>query len=267
MDYMGGGHSFLLFAKESQTTFLEPRAGFPRNSKQAPLRLRGVCMLRSLAPESFLVRSLHKTLFACLLLVPLTAAAPLCRADDWKYEETHKDARDFVSGGMLHVHLGVGDLHVKRGDGDKLHLTYTIKSRRERNVKDAHVDFDVRGNDAVIEFHAPSGDNTEFDVELEVPANTNLDLHEKVGDLTVENVEGDKELDLGVGDIRIASEHASSEHAKYRLVHASAGIGDVNGGDYGETSGWLGKTLKYRGEGKYELRAHVGVGDIHLEGK
>jgi hypothetical protein len=50
-------------------------------------------------------------------------------------------------------------------------------------------------------------------------------------------------------------------------VHASTGIGDVDGDGYGDTSGWLGKTLKYHGEGKYELRAHVGVGDIHLEGK
>jgi len=50
-------------------------------------------------------------------------------------------------------------------------------------------------------------------------------------------------------------------------VHASAGIGDVSGAGYGETSGWLGKTLKYHGDGKYELRAHVGVGDINLEGR
>jgi hypothetical protein len=50
-------------------------------------------------------------------------------------------------------------------------------------------------------------------------------------------------------------------------VRASSGIGDVNGEGYGETSGWLGKSLKYRGDGKYELRAHVGVGDIKLEGR
>ena len=203
----------------------------------------------------------HETLVVCLLLfgsIPLCAATP----NDWNYEETRSEARDFVAGGMLHVHMSVGDLHLRRGDGDKIRLHYTIKSRRERNVKDSHVDIDVRGNDAVIEFHAPSGGNTQFDVDLEVPASTNLDVHQKVGDLTVENVEGDKELDLGVGDIRVASEHSA-----YRLVHASAGIGDVNGDGYGETSGWLGKTLKYHGEGKYELRAHVGVGDIRLEGK
>ena len=212
---------------------------------------------------------LHKTLMACLLVVPFSAA-PLSAADDWNhnwnYEETHTDARDFVVGGMLHVHLTVGDVHIKRGDSNKIQLRYTVKSRRERNVKDAHVDFEVRGNDAMIQFHSPSGGNTQFDVELEVPSNTNLDVHEKVGDVTVDNVEGDKDLELSVGDIHVADEH-SQDRAGYRLVRANTGIGDVNGDGYGETSGWLGKTLKYHGEGKYELRAHVGVGDINLESK
>jgi len=100
-----------------------------------------------------------------------------------------------------------------------------------------------------------------FDVELELPAKTNLDVHDKVGDVTVEDIEGDKDLTLGVGDIRV-----SNAGSTYRLINASTGIGDVNSDGYGETSGWLGKTLKYHGEGKYELRAHVGVGDIRLEG-
>jgi hypothetical protein len=200
--------------------------------------------------------ALYKALMVCLVL------APLCAAKDWNYEETHSDAREFAAGGFLHVRLSVGDMHIKRGDTNKISLRYTIKSRRERNLKEASVDFDVRGNDATIEFHSPSSSNTQFDVELEVPQNTNLDAHVKVGDVTVDDVEGDKDLSLGVGDIRVGNGGAG-----YRLVNASAGIGDVHGEGYGETSGWLGKKLKYHGDGKYELRAHVGIGDIHLEGK
>ena len=197
-----------------------------------------------------------KTVFACLLLVPF------CLASDWDYEETHSDSRDFIAGGTLHVRLSVGDLRIKRGEANRISLHYTVKSRRERNVKEARVEFDVRGNDADIEFHSPYSGNTQFDVELQVPPNTNLDVHEKVGDLTVEAIEGDKDLTLSVGDIRVAKGPSD-----YRLVRASAGIGDVDGDGYGETSGWLGKTLRYHGDGKYELRAHVGVGDITLEGK
>src|ERR1700680_3336530 len=100
---------------------------------------------------------------------------------------------------MIHVRLSVGDVRILRSDSNKIRLHYTVKSRRESRVKEAHVDFEVRGNDARIEFHAPSGGNTQFDVELEVPQNANLDVHEKVGDLTVEDIEGDKDLELGVG--------------------------------------------------------------------
>jgi hypothetical protein len=207
-------------------------------------------------PQRSLLRSIYKVVLLCVFLVPL------CAADDWNYQETHTDARDFVSGGFLHVHFSVGDIHVKRGDSSKIRLEYTVKSRREKNLKEAHVDFNIRGNDATIEFHSPLGGNTNFDVELEIPQNTNLDVHQKVGDMTVDNIDGDKDLSLGVGDIHIATEHTG-----YRLVRADTGIGDVNSDGYGETSGWLGKTLKYRGDGKYELRAHVGVGDIHLDGK
>lgn len=207
--------------------------------------------------SSFLrLAQLHKAVLLCLVLVPL------CAASDWNYEESHTDSRDFVAGGSLHVRLSVGDIQIRRGTTNKINLRYTVKSRREHNVKDAHVDFEIRGNDANLEFHAPHSGNTQFDVELEVPANTNLDVHEKVGDMTVEDIEGDKDLELSVGDIRVANGHSG-----YRVVHASAGIGDVNSDGYGSTSGWLGKTLKYHGDGKYELRAHVGVGDITLEGK
>ena len=204
---------------------------------------------------------LHKTILVCLSLIPF-CAAPRCAANDWNYEETHSDAREFVAGGFVHVRLSVGDMHIRRGDSNKISVRYTIKSRHERNVKEAHVDFDVHGRDATIEFRAPSGANTQFDVELEVPQKTNLDVHDKVGDVRVEDVEGDKDLTLGIGDIRVANGREG-----YRLVNASAGIGDVNGEGYGETSGWLGKRLKYRGDGKYELRAHVGIGDIKLQGK
>ena len=203
---------------------------------------------------------LHKTIIVCLLLTPFCSASNGNR--DWNYEETRSDSREFSAGGFVHLRLGVGDVHVKRGDTAKISLHYTIKSRHESNLKEARVDFDVKGSDATIEFHAPTGGNTQFDVDLEVPENTNLDVHAKVGDVTVEDVEGDKDLNLGVGDIRV-----NSGHTGYRVVNASTGIGDVNGDGYGETSGWLGKKLKYHGDGKYELRAHVGVGDISLEGK
>jgi hypothetical protein len=217
---------------------------------------RGIPMARIPALP---LRHLYQAVLLILILAPFCLAHGF---DDWKYEETHSDSREFAAGGMLHVHLKVGDLHIRRGDTNRISVRYTIKSRHEQNVKNSSMDFDVHGSDATLDFHAPTTSNTSFEVELEVPANTNIDAHMKVGDLTVGNVEGDKDLELGVGDIRVTHEPST-----YHLIRASTGIGDVSSDGYGETSGWLGKTLKYHGDGKYELHAHVGVGDITLEGK
>ena len=189
-------------------------------------------------PGRFLgdLNPLPKAILVFLFLIPF--AAPQCSAKDWNYEETHSDAREFVAGGFVHVRLSVGDMHIRRGDSNKISVRYTIKSRYEKNLKAAHVDFDVHGSDATIEFHAPSDSNTQFDVELEVPQKTNLDVHDKVGYVRVDDVDGDKDLSLGIGDIRVAN-----GQDEYRQVSASAGIGDVNGEGYGKTRGWLGKTL------------------------
>jgi hypothetical protein len=204
--------------------------------------------------------TLYKTTVVLLLFVPLCAAS-----DHWhdlNYEETHDEVRDFAGGGMLHVHLKVGDLQIKRGDSDKIRLHYTVKSWRESKVKEAHVDFEVHGHDADIDFQASTSGNTQFDVELEVPENTNLDVHEKVGDIRVGDIEGDKDLELAVGDIRVTGGRSA-----YHLVRASTSIGDVNTSTGDVSAGLLGKTLEYRGDGKYELHAHVSVGDVTLEGK
>jgi len=211
-------------------------------------------------PVRTVVRHFESTVLFCLLLVPFCAAHEWNH--DWDYEETHDQAHDFAAGGTVHVHMGVGDLHIKRGDSDHIRLHYTVKSRRERNIKNAQVEFEVHGTEADLELHGTTSGNTQFDVELEVPAKTNLDIHEKVGDLTVDEIEGNKDLELGVGDIRVARENSI-----YRMVRASTGIGDVSGNGYGESSGWLGKTLKYHGDGQYELRARVSVGDITLGDK
>lgn len=206
---------------------------------------------------------LYAVVLFCLVLAPLCRAAG--HGGDWDYRESHSDSRDFVSGGTLHLQLNVGDLEIRRSDSNQIRLRYTVKSRRESRLHDAHVNFEVNGRNASLDFHAPTGSNTSIDVELDIPQNTSLDIHAKVGDVRIEGIEGDKDVELGVGDIHIARDSSS-----YNLVRVSTSIGDVNGhlpqDRNSETSGWLGKTLRYSGNGKYELRAHVSVGDITLEG-
>jgi hypothetical protein len=69
---------------------------------------------------------LHTAVLLCVLLVPFAAAS--ASNHDGDYTETHDDSRDFVSGGMLRIHMKVGDLHIRRGDVNKIVLHYTIRS-------------------------------------------------------------------------------------------------------------------------------------------
>jgi hypothetical protein len=202
---------------------------------------------------------LHKSALVFLMLAPLCAASDHWK--EWNYEESRDEVRDFVAAGHIHVRLKVGDVHIRPSGSNQIRVHYTVKSRSESHVKDSHLEIEIHGDTADLDFHT-TGNNTQVDVELEIPQNSNLDVHEKVGDLTIDGIAGDKDLELAVGDIRIAGDDSS-----YRSVNASTSIGDVNGNVNGagnQASGFLGKTLKYHGDGKYDLRAHVSVGDITL---
>jgi len=67
---------------------------------------------------------LQKAIFVLLLLVPFCAAS-----DQWDYEETHDQVRDFVAGGTLHVRLSVGDVRITRSNSNQVRLHYTVKSK------------------------------------------------------------------------------------------------------------------------------------------
>ena len=181
-------------------------------------------MITNLFTKSLVPKVLLAVLFCCSL-----ALASDARYSEPKYQESHTATQEFVSGGTLRVRMSVGDIRITRGTSNQIHLNYTISSRSESRLKEARVNFEVHGNEASLEFHAPTSANTQFEVELEVPENTRLDVHEKVGDLTVEKIDGDKDLELSVGDIRVTDEHPS-----YRYVQASTSIGDVSGDGYGE---------------------------------
>src|SRR5438105_4137627 len=87
--------------------FLEPRSNPARITNRRPCAQR--CSMSGKSPIR--LAWLHRTIAVCLVLVPFCAAS-----DHWNYEESHDEVRDFVAGGMLHVRLGVGDLHIKRSD-------------------------------------------------------------------------------------------------------------------------------------------------------
>jgi hypothetical protein len=100
-------------------------------------------------------------------------------------------------------------------------------------------------------------------VRIEVPRKTSLRINMPAGQVKVEEIVGDKDIDLYAGQISISSDRLWD----YRNVHVSVAIGDVNAQVYGSEKGGFFRTFsKHSANGEYSLRAHVMTGQIELLG-
>ena len=173
--------------------------------------------------------------------------------------QKHAEVKEFGPGRSLRIHFRAGDLRiVKGGDSARIRLTYTAKVHDEDASERVQERFEVHGSEAEIELSAPNGVN--LDAKIEVPSPTNLQVRMLAGDVTLEGVEGDVDIENHFGDVVLKL----APQDKYRLMDASAHIGDLDGFP-GHVRGWLGKSGKFLGSGQYRLHAHVGAGDIRFE--
>jgi hypothetical protein len=101
-------------------------------------------------------------------------------------------------------------------------------------------------------------------IRVEVPRKINLGVQMPAGEVKVDEIVGDKDIELYAGQITISSAHEWD----YRNVNASVGIGQVNAQAYGaDTGGFFRVFRKDNADGEYRLHAHVSTGQIDLLGK
>ena len=186
-------------------------------------------------------------LATCLLLAALAAAEP--QSGPGRAESS------FNSGSNLALHLGGGDYQIRPGAGDKIVVTYTTRNQGElKKVK-----VQIRARDGGSELWV-SGPRKDLQVTIEVPARTNLWVRLSAGDLEVKGIEGNKDIENHVGDIKLDV----TDPENYGLVDASVHIGDLKASPFGNAKGWLGGKLRTQGAGQYRLHAHVDIGDLNL---
>jgi DUF4097 and DUF4098 domain-containing protein YvlB len=101
-------------------------------------------------------------------------------------------------------------------------------------------------------------------VRIEVPRKTSLRVEMSAGQVKVEEIAGDKDIDLYAGQIIISSTHPWD----YRSVDVSVSIGAVKAPVYGaEKGGFFRGITKETANGEYSLHAHVITGEIELLGR
>jgi hypothetical protein len=83
------------------------------------------------------------------------------------------------------------------------------------------------------------------------------------GQVGVEEIKGDKDIDLGAGQITISSIHDGD----YRNVDASVSVGEVQARAFGTDRGGFFRSFSRKNStGDYRLQAHVTTGEIELLG-
>ncbi len=161
----------------------------------------------------------------------------------------------FVQGGTIAMELEGADYKITPSGNDHITISYGTNPYNTQLTKIAA---GVKGSDANLHIQTPSGNG--IHVEIGVPAKANLYTRMTAGNLTVEGVEGSKDLELRAGNMTIDVVDAK----QYGPVYASVSSGDLAADAWSTNKGGLLRSFKTNGSGKYGLHAHVGAGKLTL---
>jgi hypothetical protein len=124
-------------------------------------------------------------------------------------------------------------------------------------MKKIKVHTSVSGNVASLRTDGPT---KHARIVIEVPARSDLHLRMRAGDLRVIGIEGNKDIRLTAGDLKIDILPASYSH-----VHASVTFGDLQARPLGISKDGIGNSFEWSGTGKYSLHASLFAGDLIFE--
>jgi len=162
-----------------------------------------------------------------------------------------------ANGANLRLHLHDGDFRVVGSDSERISIH--VDGKNIALAKNIRIQLTRWGNAADLRLSRVP--KNELQVTIAIPRYTNLYARMHGGDLSVQGVAGDKDIELTGGDLTI--QVGSPED--YSHVDLSVRFGDVSGTQFGNPKGWIGNSVRKDGNGKYRLHAYVMAGDLVLE--
>jgi hypothetical protein len=204
-------------------------------------------------------------LFACFILVVVAGALPghpaipspqthLSVTDIY----THPFEVDLPYDQKLTLELRSGDYRVVGSAAEKV----SVRTTGDRAEKGRDVSLTFKHMNSHAELRMTGGPiNNGPSIVIEVPKASNLYVRLPFGDLNIEGVSGDKDVEMHAGDLNIQV----GNPADYGHVDASVNAGDLSAGPFGETKDGLFRSFEKTGTGRYRLHAHVGAGDLNLK--
>jgi hypothetical protein len=152
-------------------------------------------------------------------------------------------------------------LEIVGTDRDTIHVTCTDDNGEDAEI--VHVRFEGAGDTGRLTVTGGAMHTNNLKIRIEVPHRTGVRVRMSAGQVTMDEVAGDKDIELGAGQIVMRGLHTRD----YRQVDAFVDIGQVSAPAYGaDKGGFFRSVTKKMPDGEYVLHAHVLTGQIDLEG-
>ena len=195
---------------------------------------------------------------AAAILGAAVVAAPLAKANqDGRAKESLE--RTFSQNGRIRMDLAAGEYHISGRPDNRIRLEWSVRDAAQLSRVKARAD--VRDREASITTDGPT--NKGLNVDIQVPRQTDLHVRLTAGELRIEGIQGNKDVELHAGDVRIDVGRAED----YHNVDASVWAGEIRAAPFQVHKEGLFRSFDWRGKGPYRLHAKLKAGDLRLFSK
>jgi hypothetical protein len=191
--------------------------------------------------------------------VVATALLALVSSSSLAVESFKTEARRFGPNGTVEIRMPAGDIHISQAQ-DEVLVRYMVRGGNPADSNRIRLRFDTKKSTARIEFDAPVG--TTINADVGVPSPTNLRVHLESGYVRLDDLPGNREINVGVGDIGVRLSPKPDDEYREIVIHTH--LGSILESGLGQIEGWFGKSLQHRGDGHYRMELRTGIGNIEL---
>jgi hypothetical protein len=224
----------------------------------------------------------HSSQHLTKLVLPITMVALLlvaCEASSTqKYSHTRAECFAVDDSPTLTIDNFYGDVTVRDGEEGIVEVVASKRAAREMDLERIEVEITQSGSGLEIRTDIPSGlNNVSVELEITAPADTQVDLQSRGGDVSIVGIAGRVRAVTGGGDIEVWEAKSPLD------VHTAGGnitVFGAKGGLHAETAGGDieihdadGETFVSTGGGNIqilgangEIQVNTGAGDIDYQG-
>ena len=193
----------------------------------------------------------------CGVLIAATGLSLLaCQHGENSTSETSAPStvadKAFVADGKISFDLASGGYEIKTAADN--HIRVAVRG----NAGNAKVDVTVNGSSADVKIKDTPHSN--FRAIVEVPAAADIVVRLSGGELKIDAITGNKDVESYAGNVQIAV----GDPNDYARVDAAVKAGEINAAPFGGSKSGLMQEFTWSGSGKHTLRAHLGAGNLTI---